>query len=300
MKEIDNKFLLENNTWYYKTYIKLIKSRLFRGLNKTNLDYYTEVHHILPRSLGGTDDKNNLVLLTAREHLLVHILICKAFPDNYKLRYSIVAMTMNNKNDKKLLDSKYKININTKLVAKMRENALKSPKSEEHRRKIGLSQLGERNHQYGKVYTEEERDRISKRVSGKGNPMYNRHHTEKTKELISKANSGKAYSEERKNRMSIVMKNKYSLMSDEERKKKYGHSRFGKDNPMYDKKLSSEHIKLLSNLSTERSKEIIDCNTGIVYRSAIDYLNKNPNIKVHEQTVRKWARKNKKGLMYNK
>lgn len=31
---------------------------------------YFEKHHILPKSLGGTNDKENLVKLTAREHFI--------------------------------------------------------------------------------------------------------------------------------------------------------------------------------------------------------------------------------------
>jgi hypothetical protein len=38
---------------------------------------YTELHHIIPRSLGGSDTKDNLVRLTAREHYLAHYLLMK-------------------------------------------------------------------------------------------------------------------------------------------------------------------------------------------------------------------------------
>ena len=38
---------------------------------------YFETHHIVPKSLGGTDDKNNLVNLTAREHYIAHLLLVK-------------------------------------------------------------------------------------------------------------------------------------------------------------------------------------------------------------------------------
>lgn len=38
---------------------------------------YTECHHIIPRSLGGSDDKDNLVRLTAREHYIAHLLLWK-------------------------------------------------------------------------------------------------------------------------------------------------------------------------------------------------------------------------------
>jgi len=37
----------------------------------------TEVHHIIPRSLGGSDDASNLVRLSAADHLFAHILLAK-------------------------------------------------------------------------------------------------------------------------------------------------------------------------------------------------------------------------------
>lgn len=38
---------------------------------------YTERHHILPRSMGGSDDPSNLVVLTGREHWIAHLLLWK-------------------------------------------------------------------------------------------------------------------------------------------------------------------------------------------------------------------------------
>jgi hypothetical protein len=42
---------------------------------------YTERHHIKPRCMGGTDDKSNLVDLTAKEHFIVHKLLVEIHPD---------------------------------------------------------------------------------------------------------------------------------------------------------------------------------------------------------------------------
>ncbi len=42
---------------------------------------YTERHHIIPRCMGGTDDKSNLVDLTAKEHFIVHKLLVEIHPD---------------------------------------------------------------------------------------------------------------------------------------------------------------------------------------------------------------------------
>jgi hypothetical protein len=47
-------------------------SRKFR--EKVSGTYY-EKHHILPRSMGGDNSKENLVNLTAREHFLAHWLL---------------------------------------------------------------------------------------------------------------------------------------------------------------------------------------------------------------------------------
>lgn len=44
--------------------------------NRT-VEGYTERHHIVPKSLGGTDNVSNLVKLTAREHFICHLLLTK-------------------------------------------------------------------------------------------------------------------------------------------------------------------------------------------------------------------------------
>lgn len=40
---------------------------------------YKENHHILPRCLGGKDEKENLVYLTGREHWIAHLLLHKIY-----------------------------------------------------------------------------------------------------------------------------------------------------------------------------------------------------------------------------
>ena len=60
-----------NHQYHYNT---LIQTRKERSLSK---DVYYEKHHIVMRSMGGTDDEHNLVMLTAREHYLAHWLLWK-------------------------------------------------------------------------------------------------------------------------------------------------------------------------------------------------------------------------------
>ncbi len=59
---------------YKNIYHSIIENRL-----KTPYLGYTECHHILPRSLGGSDSKSNLVDLSAREHFICHLLLTKMY-----------------------------------------------------------------------------------------------------------------------------------------------------------------------------------------------------------------------------
>lgn len=78
-----------NRIWYYNTYNNLINKSLHRGLDKTRLDYYTERHHILPKCMGGKDEESNYVLLTAKEHIIAHMLLQRCYPDNAKLACAV-------------------------------------------------------------------------------------------------------------------------------------------------------------------------------------------------------------------
>ena len=50
------------------------------------LSCYTEKHHIIPKSCGGSDDKSNLVSLTAKEHFIIHLLLTKCVIKKYQFK----------------------------------------------------------------------------------------------------------------------------------------------------------------------------------------------------------------------
>jgi hypothetical protein len=59
-------------------YKKLYYSIVARARNRLREEgIYYENHHIIPSSLGGTDDMENIVALTAREHFICHYLLTK-------------------------------------------------------------------------------------------------------------------------------------------------------------------------------------------------------------------------------
>lgn len=72
---------------------------LTNGAKNRILTEYTERHHIIPQSLGGSNDKDNLVDLTAREHFICHWLLIKMTEgDNRgKMLYALNGMKAENK-----------------------------------------------------------------------------------------------------------------------------------------------------------------------------------------------------------
>ena len=53
---------------------------------------YTEKHHVLPRCMGGTNNSENIVRLTAREHFLAHRLLTRIYPTVRGVWYALIAM----------------------------------------------------------------------------------------------------------------------------------------------------------------------------------------------------------------
>ena len=82
---------------YHKIYHDIVeraKNRKTKG--------YTETHHITPRCIGGTDDPNNLVVLTAKEHFICHKLLCEMYPKEDKLVWGYWMMAkMNSKKNRR-------------------------------------------------------------------------------------------------------------------------------------------------------------------------------------------------------
>jgi len=92
---IENKY----TNWYY-TIINNAKNRKI-------LNYDVEKHHIIPKSLGGNNSKNNLVNLSYREHFLCHWLLIKMTDgkNNMKMLFAFNSMSTTNKNNKRIISS---------------------------------------------------------------------------------------------------------------------------------------------------------------------------------------------------
>ena len=74
---------------YIKIYNNLVSNKTHRKKGK---DVYYESHHIIPKSLGGDNEKSNLVLLTSREHFVAHRLLTKIYPNSWKMKFALFMM----------------------------------------------------------------------------------------------------------------------------------------------------------------------------------------------------------------
>jgi hypothetical protein len=101
---------------------------------------YFEKHHIIPKSLGGSNQKSNLVKLTAREHLICHLLLTK-----------MTSGTANHKMVRAMFLMSTRGTINSRLYESLRKTYSLNRK---------LEQTGEKNHFYGKSHTKESIDKM--------------------------------------------------------------------------------------------------------------------------------------------
>lgn len=75
-------------------YAAIYERLIYRARHRT-IDRYVERHHVVPRCMGGSDDADNLVDLTAEEHFLAHALLVKIYPSHPRLIYALSMMCMN-------------------------------------------------------------------------------------------------------------------------------------------------------------------------------------------------------------
>lgn len=73
---------------HYDLLMERAKTRIVQG--------YVEKHHIIPRCLNGSDDIENIAILTPEEHFVAHQLLVKIYPKNRKLILAAVMMTTHN------------------------------------------------------------------------------------------------------------------------------------------------------------------------------------------------------------
>jgi hypothetical protein len=147
-----------------------------------------EAHHIIPKSLGGTNESSNIVHLTPREHFIAHALLTKMV--NHKkhkrsMAYAFARMKCSHNKQG------YSRIGNGKLYELMRSRLSELYSGPNNPFYGNKSLSGDKNPFYGKQHTKETRNHISKKLKGKmlgdKNPFYGKQHTPITKKIISES-----------------------------------------------------------------------------------------------------------------
>ena len=153
---------------YYTWYLNICQSAKTRNAIKGQVISF-ENHHIIPKSfgLGGEKDPNNLVMLTPREHYIVHMLMARMFNNNYvykkKMIYAI--WRLSNRGISYIPSSrKYEF-------AKLEMIKLIKLRIDSGETRLKKSRPGKLNGMYGKTHTKEVKQKLAdlrkKELSGK-------------------------------------------------------------------------------------------------------------------------------------
>ena len=173
------------------------------------IDTYTETHHIQPRSLGGTNEVDNLVELTAREHFICHWLLTKMYTGEAKSKMINALWMMQSKNT---YQDRYQTKITSRVYESLRQDYARyisdrntgrvqppeekikqvaaqtgrkrAPFSEEWLANMSKSKTREKNNRWGVEVLESTRQKIGNKIRG-------RKQTEEEKQRRGEANRGK-------------------------------------------------------------------------------------------------------------
>lgn len=201
---------------------------------------YHERHHILPKCLGGTNNKENLIDLYAKEHFIAHKLLAQEHPNEIKLiqAYNIMAFAHNQNQLER-----YEL----------------TPEEYEETRKI-ISQ----------TMKEKYKDPTQ-------HPCYGTHISEERKKLISKANKGNKYclgrvlSQETKNKIGNANRNPSEETRAKMSKSQKARNLNGANNPRAKKVIRLSDLKIY-----ECAKECAEEN-NINYSTFKSWVSKSKN-----------------------
>lgn len=130
---INNKY----SKWYYSI-IDIAKTRKF------SIETYTENHHIIPRSLGGSNKKENIVRLTAREHFICHLLLPRFTINGFKKKMDHAAfmLTTNGRGQTRYKITNRWYQILKERMAATKRGVKKGPHSKEQCENISKAKKG--------------------------------------------------------------------------------------------------------------------------------------------------------------
>ena len=172
---------------YQKIYNSLMEKSKDR---KKGCGVYYENHHIVPKCLGGSNQKNNLVLLTAEEHWVAHLLLVKIYPDKPQLVYACQAMSMVGSKKMSRTTNKMFGWIRRKYASETSKKQIGRKLSEKTKSKISQSLKG-RLPEHQKRSNISKRPEVAKKISESKKGVSTGPFTSERKENIRKSKLGK-------------------------------------------------------------------------------------------------------------
>ncbi len=163
---------------YTRYYFNIIEAAQIRELEPS---IYIEKHHILPKSLGGTNKKDNIVKLMPREHFVCHLLLTKMLTGENKAKMVNAALRLANDHNGRCINSRIYM-----IIKQERSKYLKN------------KMIGHGNHFYGKKHSDETRAKMSlqkkgtkltdeqkQKLKGRIGPMLGKTHSLETRKRLS-------------------------------------------------------------------------------------------------------------------
>jgi hypothetical protein len=202
--------LLSNK--YSRWYFSIIDNA--KNANRTKQNETYERHHIVPKSLGGSNKKDNLVLLTLKEHFICHLLLTKCTEGQNKSKMFMAyfkMMSIHRYNSKKYIISRNRM---IKAISGENNPFYGKTHTEETKRKISQSKIGISVNK-GAYRSPEQKIKISNSLKGKKNikiseSLKGRKLSEETKRKIGQASKGRFYSLETREKLRQIALKQWS------------------------------------------------------------------------------------------
>ena len=177
---------------HHKRYMQFINSLRGQFVNG-----YAELHHIVPKSLGGSDDVNNLIRLTARQHYIAHWMLARAIKGSAARAFFMMS---NFGKYGKVNSATYQIARKeyAQLVGEQMRGRIMPPITEETREKQRQAKLGKRlslehiekvrQSRIGKPLTDQWKANLSASKRGKTTRGTGWNHSEETIKRVAESN----------------------------------------------------------------------------------------------------------------
>lgn len=186
---------------------------------RRSIEGYREIHHIIPRSLGGSDIIDNLVQLTAREHFVCHLLLTKMVDGEYKYkmvkaalmmsvmqgpgqhRYRITSRTYDFLKKSAVIPDEVKQKMSKAQLMRFKNTAgtflgrthsevtrlkmsksASKPRSDKWKQSASINRTGRTAHNKGKPHSDETKKKISDAVTGKKNGFFGKSHSDEQRQ----------------------------------------------------------------------------------------------------------------------